>query len=63
MSPVEVVPMWLLILIIVIIFAATASSRRRRLLDSRRYDLRVCGHCGSSQPPHAVFCRSCGKRL
>jgi ribosomal protein L40E len=56
-------PLLLLFLIVMILIVATASSRRRRMLDSRRFDLRVCGHCGTSQPPHAVFCRSCGRRL
>jgi ribosomal protein L40E len=56
-------PVWLLILIFAIVFIATASARRRRMLERRRYDVRVCRQCGSSQPAHAAFCRQCGRRL
>lgn len=62
-APVIESPAVLLVLLIVfVMIAVTASSRRRRLND-RRYEVRVCGQCGATQPPHAGFCRQCGARL
>lgn len=63
MVPLIESPTWLLILIAVVIFVAIASSKRRRLLDRQRFEVRVCRHCGASQPGHAAFCRTCGRRL
>ena len=63
MVPMFESPPWLLIIILVIVFVGAMSSKRRKMLERRRFDIRVCRQCGSSQPPHAQFCRQCGTRL
>ena len=57
-------PSWVLLAILVaIVIAVTSASRRRRRLDHGRWDVKVCGRCGTSQPPHAAYCRECGQHL
>lgn len=63
MVPMIESPPWLLIIVLAIVFVGVLSSKRRKLLDRRRYEIRVCRQCGSSQPAHAQFCRQCGTRL
>ena len=53
----------LLVMIVMFIVVATIASRRRKFLGRSRFDVIVCGHCGTSQPSHAAFCRQCGQRL
>jgi ribosomal protein L40E len=54
---------WLEIIVLAIVVVGVMQSRRRKLLERRRYEIRVCRQCGSSQPAHAQFCRHCGQRL
>jgi ribosomal protein L40E len=54
---------WLEIIVLAIVVVGMMQSRRRKLLERRRYEIRVCRQCGSSQPAHAQFCRHCGQRL
>jgi ribosomal protein L40E len=56
-------PVLILILLIAFVVIATTTASRRRKLNDQRYDVRVCGQCGATQPPHAGFCRDCGARL
>jgi ribosomal protein L40E len=65
MTPlIDLTPAWLFVAILVILFvAATSSSRRRKQLERQNWGVRVCGPCGTSQPPHAAYCRQCGQRI
>lgn len=57
-------PMWLLILIlVVVVVTASSTARHRKELERRRWEVKVCPHCGASQPAHASFCRACGQRV
>jgi ribosomal protein L40E len=57
-------PTWMLLLMVVVfLIAATSASRRLRQHRLGRWDVRVCDRCGTSQPPHAAYCRQCGIRL
>jgi ribosomal protein L40E len=57
-------PSWFLIIAaMVVAFVSLKSARRRRRLERMRFDPRVCGRCGMSQPGHAAYCRHCGERL
>lgn len=56
--------MWLLILIlVVVVVTASSTARHRKELERRRWEVKVCPHCGASQPAHASFCRACGQRV
>jgi ribosomal protein L40E len=50
---------WLIILIVVVI----TTSKRRKAIDGRRYDVKICPTCGTTQPGHAGYCRACGARV
>jgi ribosomal protein L40E len=63
MSVFDMTPFWMLVMTAVFLIIAATEARKRRLKDQRRFDVRVCGQCGASQPPHATFCRHCGKHL
>jgi len=56
-------PRWLLIVIMVVVVMAIVSASRRKKWNQRQFDVKVCGNCGASQPPHAGYCRQCGQRV
>jgi ribosomal protein L40E len=56
-------PLWLLVIIFVILVIATVSAARRQKWMRRNFDVKLCPHCHSSQPPHAGYCRHCGQKL
>jgi ribosomal protein L40E len=63
MVPMIESPPWLLIIVLAIVFVVAISSRQRKRLERRRFEVRICRQCGTSQPSHAEFCRQCGTRL
>jgi ribosomal protein L40E len=63
MQPFVLSPFVILVLVVVFVVVATGSSSRRRREAARRYEMKVCGHCGTTQPAHAAFCRECGRRM
>jgi ribosomal protein L40E len=56
-------PSWLLIMIVAVLVIAIVSAARRRKWMQRNFDVKVCAHCGASQPPHAGYCRQCGNKV
>ena len=55
---------WMLLaLVLVLMFIATSASRRLKRGRQGRWDVKVCDHCFTSQPPHAGYCRQCGAKL
>ena len=63
MTPIIHSPAWLLVMILVFLLIGVAAATRRRKEIQRGFDVKVCAHCGSSQPPHAGYCRQCGQRV
>ena len=51
----------LLVVAAVVLAALYVVSKLRR--HSRHRAERVCPQCGESNPPHASFCRACGREL
>ena len=51
---------FIVIFAVVFVLVATAQQHRRH---SWRTQPRLCRACGTSHPPHARFCRRCGREL
>jgi ribosomal protein L40E len=57
-------PTWIVLaLLVVLLITATSASRRLKRGAQGRWDVKVCNRCGTSQPPHAAYCRQCGAHL
>lgn len=57
-------PTWMLmVMVLAVLVVAILSASRRRKWMRRNFDIKVCSNCGSSQPPHAGYCRQCGQKL
>ena len=63
MQPLGLSPFWIAVMFVVFFVVTTSASARRRREAQRRFEVKVCGHCGTTQPAHAVFCRACGRRI
>ena len=65
MTPIpEISPSWIfLAMLVVLLITATSATRRLARRSHGRWDVKVCDRCGTSQPPHAAYCRQCGTRL
>jgi ribosomal protein L40E len=65
MTPIpEISPSWIfLAMLVVLLITATSATRRLARRGQGRWDVKVCDRCGTSQPPHAAYCRQCGARL
>ena len=65
MTPIlDLSPTWILLAVLVVfLITATSASRRLARRNLGRWDVKVCDRCGTSQPPHAAYCRQCGTRL
>jgi len=63
MQPFVLSPLVLFVFAVVFIVVVTGSSSRRRREAARRYEMKVCGHCGTTQPAHAAYCRECGRAM
>lgn len=56
-------PAWIILMAIAAVVIASLFAARRRRLELGRWEVKVCPFCGTNQPSHAEYCRSCGKRL
>lgn len=56
-------PSWLLIMVVAVLVIALVSAARRRRWMQRNFDVKVCPQCGASLPPHAGYCRQCGRKV
>jgi hypothetical protein len=54
-------PLPLIIFLLAVILFLLVTSRASD--DPPRKDPRACFDCGATHPPHANFCRRCGRRL
>lgn len=57
-------PTWLVFMIILfVVFVAVANAKKRRRWMDQQFGVKVCPQCGANLPPHANFCRQCGRRM
>jgi ribosomal protein L40E len=57
-------PKWLFIaMIVAFVLIVSAATRRQSKSDAARWEVRICPRCGANEPPHAMFCGSCGTRI
>jgi ribosomal protein L40E len=57
-------PRWLFVAaVVVLVILVTASGRRQRRRMRTMFDVNICPRCGANEPPHAMFCGTCGTRM
>ena len=56
-------PSWMLLALVVVLLVIATSATRRLTRRQGRWDVKVCPHCGVSQPAHAAYCRGCGQNI
>ena len=57
-------PKWLFVaMIVAFVLIVGAATKRKTRNDAARWEVRSCPKCGANEPPHAMFCGSCGTRV